>query len=212
MVVIACVSALTWFVVLPEYRPSLQKGEHYGIDVSSHQGEIDWPKVADDNIDFAYVKASEGGDFKDRRFAANWAAAKRAGIDRGAYHFFTLCTSGIAQARHFVGSVGDPGELPPAIDLELAGNCKQRPKRDVLVRELTVFIAAVEALFDEEVVLYVGDDFDRCYDVRRAFDRDLWHFRFLRRPDVEPWQVWQVTGFAHVKGVKGRVDLDIMRG
>ena len=46
-----------------------------GIDVSHHQGAIDWTAVAADDVAFAYLKASEGGDHRDRRFAANWRAA-----------------------------------------------------------------------------------------------------------------------------------------
>jgi GH25 family lysozyme M1 (1,4-beta-N-acetylmuramidase) len=41
--------------------------------------------------------------------------------------------------------------------------------------------------------------------------RRLWHRRFLLRPDVDDWQIWQVHGYAHVDGVSGRVDLDLRR-
>ncbi len=75
---------------LPHWRPALGEGERYGIDVSGHQGLIDWRAVAADDIDFAYIKASEGGDFVDDMFARNWREAAAAGVDRGAYHFFTL--------------------------------------------------------------------------------------------------------------------------
>ncbi len=46
---------------------------------------------------------------------------------------------------------------------------------------------------------------------RQGIDRPLWHPRFLRRPDVPGWVVWQVMGFAHVDGIDGDVDLDVMR-
>ena len=83
-----------WFVWVPAWRPPLQTGERYGIDVSAHQGSIDWASVAGDGIEFAYIKASEGGDFSDSRFRENWEAAADAGMDPGAYHFFPLCTPG----------------------------------------------------------------------------------------------------------------------
>src|SRR5687767_5289040 len=75
-----------WF---PHHRPDLRTGERYGVDVSNHQGAIDWEAVAADGIDVAYLKATEGGDHVDRRFAASWDAARAAGLDVGAYHFFT---------------------------------------------------------------------------------------------------------------------------
>jgi Glycosyl hydrolases family 25 len=69
-----------------------------GVDVSNHQGDIDWPALAGSKIAFAYIKATEGGDFRDKRFQLNWEGAKRAGLARGAYHFFTQCRSGAEQA------------------------------------------------------------------------------------------------------------------
>ena len=83
-------AAAWWFWWVPSWRPPLEDGERYGIDVSAHQRAIDWQAVAADGIEFAYVKATEGGDFTDRRFADNWAAADAAGLDRGAYHFLLL--------------------------------------------------------------------------------------------------------------------------
>ena len=59
-----------------------------GVDVSHHQGEIDWPRLSGENNSFAFIKATEGGDFVDPRFAANWSAAGRAALRVGAYHFF----------------------------------------------------------------------------------------------------------------------------
>src|SRR6476660_2447595 len=89
-VLLASLAAL-WFLWYPQHRPSLRAGESIGIDVSHHQGEIDWPRVASDGVRFAYIKASEGGTVPDHRFRENWVEAKKAGLRRGAYHFFTLC-------------------------------------------------------------------------------------------------------------------------
>jgi hypothetical protein len=101
-VVIILAVAAGWFFWLPAFRPALRAGEAYGIDVSAYQGRIDWRRVAGQQVSFAYIKASEGGDFVDRRFAANWSGAGRAGVPHGAYHFFSLCTPGLAQARNFL--------------------------------------------------------------------------------------------------------------
>ncbi len=212
VVVVAIASATAWFVWLPEYRPRLQPGERYGIDVSHHQGEIDWRRVAGDDIEFAYLKATEGGDFTDTRFAANWEGAAKAGLQRGAYHFFTLCTPGEDQARHFLSVVPDNSDaLAPAVDLELAGNCSERPSNATVQQQLQDFIEHVEAATERQVILYVGDDFEAVYPVRAVLGRSIWHPRFLRRPNVEGWLVWQVMGFAHVAGIDGDVDLDVMR-
>ena len=65
---LAAVLSLWWFLWVPNWRPPLEEGERYGIDVSAHQDGIDWRRVADDDITFAYIKATEGGDFTDDRF------------------------------------------------------------------------------------------------------------------------------------------------
>lgn len=209
---VIAVGAAWWFWWVPGWRPPLEEGERYGIDVSSHQGSIDWGRVADDGIEFAYVKATEGGDFVDERFGANWEGAAAAGLDRGAYHFFTLCTAGDVQARHFL-AVAPPEDdaLPPAVDLELAGNCAARPPERAVEAELNRFLLLVEAAWGAETVLYVGEDFEERYPGRSDLDRPLWLRRFLLRPS-EDWWIWQLHGRARVDGVEGGVDLDVMRG
>src|SRR6185436_12304579 len=61
-----------------------------GLDVSSHQGKIDWKKVAETNhYKFVFIKATEGHDFIDDNFEYNWKNAKENGFLVGAYHFFS---------------------------------------------------------------------------------------------------------------------------
>lgn len=204
-------AAVGWYVGIPNWRPPLQDGEQYGVDISHHQGPIDWPAVAGDGISFAYIKASEGGDFTDHRFAVNWAAARDAGIRTGAYHYFTLCTDGAAQARHFLRvAAPGPDALPPAVDLEFGGNCSGRPSRATLHREVDEFLQIVEAAWDRPAVLYVFHSFEQRYGIREANDRPLWIPSYPRRPRGD-WAVWQLHGFARVEGVTGGVDLDVAR-
>lgn len=202
-----------WYGWLPNYRPNLQAGERYGVDVSNHQGEIDWERVAADNMEFAYIKATEGGDFVDDWFERNWEGAEDAGLDRGAYHFFTLCRAGEEQAANFLEVVPrDPDTLPPVVDLELAGNCTDRPDPEWVRRELGAFLNAVESVTGQTVALYVGDDFEGEYHLRDELNRPIWHRRVLIRPDVDGWWIWQVHGHASVDGIDGGADLNIMRG
>lgn len=209
---VVAVTAAGWFLWFPHYRPDLRAGERYGVDVSHHQGDIDWARVAADDISFAYIKATEGRDHLDRRFVENWEGAQAAGIERGAYHFFTLCSPGRAQAEHFLEVVpDDEAALPPAVDLELAGNCATRPSPATVGRELEEFLAVVESATGQPTVLYVGDDFEGEYPVRRRLDRPLWHRRILWRADVDGWLIWQFTGRGRVDGIPGGVDVNVMR-
>jgi lysozyme len=212
-VVLLALGLWGWYEALPQYRPGLEGGERYGVDVSNHQGPIDWERVAADDIDFAYVKATEGGDFVDKQFARNWEAADAAGLDRGAYHFFTLCRPGAEQAANFLRTVPrDPDALPPVVDLEFAGNCSERPDRAWLDRELGAFVEAVESATGQTAVVYVIGDFDERYRVREGLDRPLWHRRLLRRPEGDGWWMWQFHDRAEVDGIDGPTDLNVMRG
>ncbi|WP_026874861.1 GH25 family lysozyme [Jiangella gansuensis] len=210
--VLAVAAAVFWFVFVPHWRPGLDDGERFGIDVSAHQDRIDWDLVAGDDIEFAYIKASEGQGWVDDWFVANWDGAARAGIERGAYHFFTLCAPGEAQARNFLRvAPPDDDALPPAIDLELSGNCSERPPADEVAHQVQAFVDLVEEAWGRDLLFYVRPDWESLYPVRDGLDRDLWDFRFLRRPTDERWRVWQVNIFADVDGIDGDVDLDVMR-
>lgn len=203
---------ITWWRVIPAHRPARPPGEQHGVDVSNHQGAIDWDSVAGDGITFAYIKATEGGDWIDEQFAANWDGAGDAGLDRGAYHFFTLCRPGADQADNFLRIVpADDESLPPAVDLELAGNCEARPAGADVRRELTTFLDRVEAATGKQAIFYMGDDFDEAFDIRANIVRPAWVASMLHRPP-EPWVIWQTSWTARVDGISVGVDLDVMKG
>ncbi len=205
------VAVIGWFEVLPRYRPQLLPGESYGIDVSNHQGAIDWDDVASDGVSSVYMKATEGDDFVDKRFAENWSGAASAGIARGAYHFFTLCSSGAAQAANFLRVLpDDPQALAPAIDLEYSG-CSQRPDRATFQRELQTFIETVESKVGKQLLVYAMSNFVEAYPVVDALARDRWVRRLFRRPADDDWVVWQASDRGRVKGIDAPVDIDVWR-
>jgi len=188
-----------------------------GIDVSHHQGKIDWKKLAAQDIHFAYIKASEGEDFLDEDFKHNWNAAKDANILPGAYHYFTLCKTGYEQANNFLSRIGPPSPdaLPPAVDLEFGGNCKARPGPEALHKELKVFIDLVEQAWGCRVVLYSTSDFYETYLQQDFENNPLWIRDLYRQPSRETfrdWQFWQYANRAKLDGIKGFVDLNVSRG
>jgi lysozyme len=199
------------YELLPHYRPSLRSGERYGIDVSNHQGNIDWKRVAASHVSFAYIKATEGSDFLDKQFSTNWANARAAGINRGAYHFFTLCSSGAAQAKNFLSVIpADPEALPPAVDLEFSA-CRARPDNATVQRELRTFLDAVEYRLRRPVIVYILPSFEKVYPIDRTLLRDSWQRRLFRRPAQASWTIWQASDVATVNGIQGPVDLDVQR-
>ena len=214
--VLVLMAALAALLGAQRWTPSRSDYPVQGIDVSSHQGAIDWRKLRAQGVDFAYIKASEGGDFRDRAFLRNWDSAGRAGIRRGAYHFFTLCRPGVDQAANFLAAVpADPGALPPAVDLEFLGNCATagRMTPAELRRELKDFLDRVEARAGQPATLYLTKEFDDAYGVSASFDRPLWLRRIIVEPKfgARPWSLWQASNFRRLDGIDGRVDWNVAR-
>ncbi|HEU4429539.1 MAG TPA: GH25 family lysozyme [Myxococcota bacterium] len=198
------------------WRPNaLPRGAAWGVDVSRHQGDIDWRSVRGAGASFAFIKASEGQDWRDPLFEENWRGAREACVLRGAYHFFTFCSAGAQQARNFLAAVEETGELPPAVDVEHTGNCSARPSAKTIRRELGVFLAEVEAATGRQPILYFTE---RAYRELLAgqFPRHaLWPRSILGEPRARgrrPWRFWQLADNARVPGIRGPVDLDVFRG
>ena len=187
-----------------------------GIDASHHQGEIDWDRVGKQEIDFVYIKASEGSDHKDHEFSRNWKNAAMAGLSRGAYHFFTFRKSGADQATNFIGTVPvEPGALPPMIDLEFAGNSKEVPEKEVILKELSVFIQQVGKVYKKTPVIYVTQSSYESFFKEEKADYKFWIRDILWTPDLsdkEKWVLWQYANNGRVPGINGRVDLNVFNG
>lgn len=183
-----------------------------GIDVSHHQGKIDWQRVAADDVAFAIIKATEGGDHIDDAFATNLSEARASGLVVGAYHFFTFCRPGADQAKNFLAVVprGEP-MLPPVVDIELGGNCPRRLTPEELRAELGAFLAPVEAQFGKQAIIYlIGEAVDLYETVMPV--RERWVRSLVRHPGNEKWMYWQYHNRGRVDGIEGAVDLNVLQG
>jgi len=185
-----------------------------GVDVSHHQGAIDWPTLAADDITFAYIKATEGADHVDTRFEYNWREAQAAGLYRGAYHFFTLCQPGARQASNFIAVVPRvAGALPPAVDLEHMGPCREGPTMPDVIAEARAFMDRVEAHYGVRPIIYTTREFHDAHLGELQGER-FW----IRSLGVEPrfrqrdWIIWQHHNRGHRAGVSGPIDLNAFRG
>jgi lysozyme len=195
----------------PSGWPALSAGESYGVDVASYQGSIAWPELAADDIGFAYIKATEGATYVNPYFTVDWEGSASAGIAHGAYHFYSLCSTGVAQAQRFLATVPkDPDALPPALDLELRGNCAARPGANALNKQILTFVSLVQAVTGKQVVFYVGLDFSSRYKLAVLSNPPVWS-RQLLRPLIARIVIWQTTSTVSVTGINGVVDLDLAR-
>ncbi|TPI40820.1 glycoside hydrolase family 25 protein [Mesorhizobium sp. B2-9-1] len=201
--------AFFWF---RGFSPDRGKFPIRGIDVSHHQGKIDWPRVAADDVAFAIIKATEGGTHVDTLFATNLREARAAGLAVGAYHFFTFCRPGADQARNFISEVprGEP-LLPPVVDIEFGGNCPQRPSPQQLNAELAAFLGPVETAFGKQAVFYLADEAADAYS-GSILNRRRWLRSLAMRPRENDWTYWQYHNMGRVDGIEGDVDLNVLKG
>ncbi len=197
--------------------PSPDGKETIGIDVSHHQGVINWDKVSQNNIQFVFLKATEGGDFKDTRFQVNLKQASRTSLLVGAYHFFTLCRSGRDQAKNFIHSVDRKKiHLPPVIDLEFVGNCKKRPNQLQFDKELKDYIKKIENHYQKSPIFYTTYEFFEKYLNHSAYKKyTLWLRNIFSKPDTLKgwdWTFWQYSDNSRLQGIIGPVDMNLFKG
>lgn len=192
----------------------------HGIDISRHQGAVDWAAIRNDGTHFAFIKATEGGDHADENFMAHWIAARDAGVKRGAYHFYYWCRNVEDQIAWFIRNVPvEPDALPPVLDVEWNGDSKTCPKKVPQAEALAAmkrFLRAIEAHYHKRPIIYTSIDFYREIIDGHLHDYPLW-VRTVRAHPVaryanRPWTFWQYTETGNVSGVKGPVDRNAFVG
>lgn len=198
-----------------------------GIDVSHHQGAINWTSVRNSGIQFAFIKATEGTSFEDPRFDINYPAAYHAGVIRGAYHFALPDRSSGSVQAHFLASNGgawsaDNRTLPAALDLE--GNpygayCYGRS--DASMRNwIQDFLNTYRARTSRHAVIYTTTSWWRTCTGNWSGPWDtspLWIARWASSPGTLPagapfWSFWQYTSTGSVPGISGNVDRNLWNG
>ncbi len=185
-----------------------------GIDISSHNGKIDFKAVRADSIDFVIIKATEGSTFKDPSFQANHANAIKAGLKVGAYHFFRFETNGQLQALNFIKAVrGRHLDLPLIIDIEEWGNPEPCPTSEIMGR-LNEMIGYLESQGYPVMVYTNLDGYERF--VENQLERiPLWICSFSNPPlpkKTDRVTLWQYSHTGSVHGINGDVDRNAFMG
>lgn len=193
----------------PEPEARLLPAGAEGIDLSHHNGAVDWARLGTEPFSFVYLKATEGTDHADQNFQAHWRDATRLGWMTGAYHFYLLCRPGAAQADNFIRQVEvRAGTLPPAVDLEHAHNCAAKGSRQETLGELRAFMAAIAAEYGQRPVIYTTPAFYSEWLAGEGFEAHPLWIRSLDGPPQGPYAIWQYSMKGRVAGIDGPVDLN----
>ena len=188
----------------------------HGIDVSHYQGDIDWRMLTKTRqgrfpVNFIFMKATEGGDFADKKFVANFDSARAYGFIRGAYHFYNPKTDAVKQADFFINTVKlEPGDLPPVLDIE-------KNSRDVkkLQDDLKIWLRRVENHYGVKPIIYASYKFKTKYlndSVFNSYPYWIAHYYVDSVRYEGEWKFWQHTDVGTLPGIDEKVDLNIFNG
>ncbi|WP_339200428.1 GH25 family lysozyme [Paenibacillus sp. FSL P2-0322] len=209
-----------------------KKGNAQGIDVSHHQGNIDFKKVAADGISFVFIKATQGQSFRSKTFLTFVKAAKAAGLMIGAYHYIddsaTTPDEARKEAANFVSAIKDAGgastfDLPPVMDYE---SNKSNLSKAAVTAVAKAFLQEVERLTGVRPIVYTYPSFIGNFTGLSNYP--LWIARYSAT-QVPPgasgwsrWDFWQYSdgsaggtlpsGTRKVAGIAGPVDLNEFDG
>lgn len=193
-----------------------------GVDVSVHQGTIDWQQVADAGFDFAMIRVGyrgygmEGNMRGDTQFLNNVQGALNAGLDVGIYYFSQAVT--VEEARQEAAYVIEqiaPYDItyPVVFDWErqnYAGSRTQTiPDTDLLCSMANAFCADIEAAGYEAMIYFYQSLAYNNLDLSQL-DYPFWLAQYTDYPSFYyDFDMWQYTSSGKVPGISGNVDLNL---
>lgn len=187
--------------------------DYDGLDVSHHQGKINWMVLAEDTaVQFVYIKATEGSTFVDEYYRRNIDGAKRAGIPAGSYHYLTSSSSVTAQADLFIRTAKRSEQrLRPMVDIEAEG--VRGWSHEQIGDSLERFVNLLRRHYHVWPVIY---SYSKFYNTHLAPRFNDFHLFLAHYNDKEPvvagagkHSLWQHTDQGTVDGIPKPVDLDV---
>ena len=189
-------------------------GEIYGIDVSHHQGKIEWEKVKkwkNKKLDFVYIKATEGATYIDRTYKTNIKEAKENDFLVGSYHYFRTTSSIENQFQNFIKTIDkSKQDLIPLIDVEEKTNWTNKEFH----KNFKAFLNMVENYFGQKPMIYTVNSF---YNLNLSGKYKEYHFLIGRYGENAPnmrdktsWTIWQFSETGKVEGIPKYVDIDVL--
>ncbi|WP_151771306.1 lysozyme [Streptomyces abyssomicinicus] len=190
-----------------------------GVDVSSHQGNVDWTGLWNSGVKWAYVKATEGTYYKNTYFTQQYNGSYNVGMIRGTYHFATPdTTSGATQANYFVDNGGgwsrDGKTLPGVLDIEWNpyGAACYGKTQSQMVAWIRDFVTTYKARTGRDAVIYTATSWwTQCTGNNGGFGatNPLWVARYATAVGTLPagwpyYTMWQYTSTGPIVGDHNR--------
>lgn len=196
----------------------LTKGDYAkdfdGLDISRHQGKIHWDELIAENpqLQFVYIKATEGSSIVDPLYKRNFRSAKERGLLVGSYHFLTSRTSMHKQVENFLGNIDvSQQDLLLLVDVEKDGTCEW--SRDIIQKNLSEFIRLVKKHTGQAPMIYTNEAYYHM-NLYPEFNRYRLFIANYNLPPELPgakYDIWQSSKHGKVHGIWNYVDVDRLR-
>ena len=167
----------------------------HGLDCSHWQKTLNWKALKESGYEFAFIKATEGGTYKDPMFLSHAKAAKDAGLLIGAYHYLRPKTEVTKQIDNFLESVGKADlDLPHVLDLEDTDGLSAP-----MVTQSALLWCEATTTVKSPPIIYTGLYFVNDLKNPKEFAKyPLWIAQYRNRPPTIPrpfekWTFWQYT-------------------
>ena len=202
-------------------NPSRSEYPIRGVDVASYQGDIDWEVLASQDIQFAFIKATEGSSYVDKYFKCNYENAVKTDLRVGAYHFFSFDSAGSTQAENFIKSVYSYEDmLPPAVDVEFYGEYLSSPPTDIeaIKGELRILLETLTEEYGKTPIIYATKESYDLFLKNDFTEYDIWIRDIVTCPELSDgreWSFWQYTNRGRLEGYKGVekfIDINVFYG
>jgi lysozyme len=187
----------------------------HGIDISHHNGTIDWPQVKEAadkyvKLSFIFIKATEGTSITDKQFKRNWEAAKENGFIRGAYHYYIPWRDPESQIKIFTKNVRlAEGDLAPVLDIE--ENALKADKK--IIEDIGKWLRLAKNYYGIKPIIYTNQSFYNKF-IKRNFEEDypLWIADYSKKElklyPNKTLEFWQYSKKGALEGIVGEVDFN----
>ena len=208
-------SGIVWFNM-----PSKKNYPVMGVDVSAHQGNIDWKILSRQNVSFAFIKATEGSGWVDKKFAYNFTYSMKYGLIVGAYHFFSFDSDAISQSENYIKNVPkDMNLLPPVVDIEFYGDKnKNIPDVETTREQLKKLLERLEEYYQKKPIIYATNTSYNLYIKDNFEEYKIWIRDIFSTPNLKDnrkWTLWQYTNRERLEGYNGEekfIDMNVFNG
>ena len=188
-----------------------------GVDVSRHNGKVNWERLKYEGIAFAYIKSTEGSSHIDVKYGDNYKRAKEAEVKVGAYHFYTFGLDGLLQAKHFIhNTTVSSNDLIPAIDVEhshINRYSKDNNYKQHVINELIKLERELYEYFGVRPLIYTNKDCYKLYIEDYFPENKIWMSDLHNKPQIKDdnWIMWQFSHTGNIDGISGDIDLNYFR-